>query len=868
MISKYNNYMVVKMKSSLPKISTLILLLLLSACFSDTKNSKENIVIEIANENYASAIISLKNLIHSDTKNHELRLLLGEVYLKQGNLLDAEKEYLKSIDLGANINEFATPYFKVNYFLNNTQLIINEWGTFQNNPLLKKSDELITIVALAYLEEDNFAQATSIIQSFIQDKEINNVPLSNATLNYIENGIFNTSNLAKIVQKHPKNILPLFLLAKNYEQIKEYEKSAETYKQLSLLQTSRDTIQILIADNYIKAKQYNNAQTVIDTLLKKYPTNDSVNLLQAYIYLEKQDYENAKKHAETAKANSNASIQAHMIAGVSNYYLKNYEIAFENLQFVENNIEQENPTKRILIATQLELGYSNETVENLSSLKIYSAVDGELIAKASYDLIQQGNSKDALSLINSLPSEYIKSTQTKQKLSLLKLALGDSTGFAELKVLADSKSNDEKSKIIYVASLIASNNSVEAKNTLDEWMKNEDLSQALKILLAKAESKLGNSERSISLFNHVLKETNPTTNLTTVELALAQEYSKVKDYQNAQKLYEKVIEKDEINEAAILGYLYVSLFNQSNDSALKRVEDILVNYKQDPEQKIILAKAYILSQYSIKVIKLLTADEIKGDDTQKFEQWLMLGDSYLSINLHKQATEFFSKLPSSMQNSKIMETRYFQLYEKTREYKKALSLINNKLLKSNSTHYKLLQIHFQTLDNQSTLALKNIDKLTPSQRKLPIIIGLKGRALLKNQQEKDALPLLQTTYDLYPSSINALMLFRAIHKVKGKSDAIVHLEKHLDALPNDEASRMVYATLLENKNDAIEQYKILQNSPVENYIVLNNLAWALYEQQKYQEAKQYAERAYKIAPTHKSVINTLDKINNALKPKG
>lgn len=851
--------MAVNMKSKLSKILTYTLIFLLSACFSDTKNTKENVVIEIANENFSAAIISLKNLIQKDNKNYELRLLLGEAHLKQGNLLDAEKEYLKALDLGANINEFILPYFEINYFLGNTQLIVNEWMSFKSNNLLIPTDKLISIVALAYLEDELHAQAALTLEEFLEGNNIDKLLLSKATKTYIETGKFDVTYLTEIVKKWPKDNLPLFLLAKTYAQNEQYVQAAASYSKLASLQKNRDNIQLLVADSYIKAKQFDDAQSVINSLLKKYPDNDSVNLLQAYINLENQDYENAKKHADKAKISNNDSIQAHMIAGISSYYLKNYEIAFENLQFVENNIEHENPTKRILIATQLELGYSAETIANLSSLNDHSVIDSELIAKASFDLIQQGNNKDALALINSLPDEYITSVQAKQKFSLLKLALGDDTGFSELEVLAES--NDDKSRIIYIASLIASNKSSDAKNIINEWAKTEKLNPTLKVLLAKAESELGFKENAIALYKGVLKE--KTINSLKVKLALAQEYFAIKDYSNAQKLYDEILSNEEFNETALLGYIQASLYTQNNNLALAKAEKLLVS--QDTGNKITLAKAYIISGYPIKVIHLITANEIKGSDTQKTEQWLMLGDSYLSIGLHKQAAESYDKLPLTLKSSQSMEMRYFQLYEQSRDYKTALTLINKKLLKKSITQYKLLQIHFQTLNNQPVLALTNLDSLSKEEKELPAIQGLEGRALLKNKQAVKALPLLQKTYAQSPSSINALTLSRAIYQVKGGNQAIAHLKNHLAKFPADEASRMIYASLLENKDEMIEQYKILAKSQVENFIVLNNLAWALYEQEKYLEAKTYADRAFKASPNHKSIINTLNKINDAIK---
>lgn len=857
--------MVVKMKFKSLKTLILLNFFLLTACFSEINVSKEEIINQIKNENYPSAVISLKNHIKSGDTDYELRLLLGEIYLKQGNLLGAEKEYLRANELGASVNEFLPPYFKINYFLNNPALIINEWESNQNNTLFNSTEESVVIVALSYLEENNIEQATLILEEFKVNNTTDNISLLEETQNYIKNRSFNTNNLSILVNNHPKEILPLFLLAKSYEQHKEYEKSARTYEQLAQIQSTRDTIKIYIADNYIKAKKFEKAHDFISELLIKYPNNSAVNLLQAHIYLQNKEYELAKKHAEITKVQTQSSIQAYMITGISNYHLQNYEIALEDLQFVEKNIEGNNPTKRLLIATQIELGQSENITYNIASLKNHSIIDGELIAKASYDLIQKGKNKDALDLIQSLPEQYITSTQTKQKFSLLKLGLGNEEGFKELKALADLTSSDNKTKIIYAASLIASQKFEEAKHSLEEWLAHKKTNQPLNLLLAQAEAGLGNSAKAILIYKDELKrQTVPNTRL---ELALAQEYIKVEQYQNAQKLFDKIVTDNEYNEAAILGYAYVSHFTHSYDTSIQKIENILTGENVSPDKTITLAKVYALSRDPLKIIKLLTANIISGNDNQKSEQWLMLGDAYLAIGLHKLAAESFSNLPATIQSSKPMEMKYFKLYEKSQEYKKALSLINKRFPKNTDTQYKLLQIHFQTLNNQAALALKNIDKLSLSEKQLPALNGLKGRALLRNKQENDALPFLQKDYDIYPSSSNALTLFRAIIKVKGKDEAKAHLKRHLDTIPTDEASRMIYATLLDNRNEVIKQYKILAKSQVENFIVLNNLAWALYEQKKYKEAKKYADRAYKVAPNHKSVINTKSKIDEALKVK-
>ena len=49
-----------------------------------------------------------------------------------------------------------------------------------------------------------------------------------------------------------------------------------------------------------------------------------------------------------------------------------------------------------------------------------------------------------------------------------------------------------------------------------------------------------------------------------------------------------------------------------------------------------------------------------------------------------------------------------------------------------------------------------------------------------------------------------------------------------------------------------------------NLIALNNFAWLLYESGDFTEAKKYIEQAKKIAPNHPAIVDTDNKIKQAL----
>ncbi len=90
------------MNTVLLSVSIVTLLATLSAC-SGGVSTEEHITRAnqfIANSEYDSAIIELKNALQEDSESGEARWLLGKVYLESGDVLSAEKELQRALKLG------------------------------------------------------------------------------------------------------------------------------------------------------------------------------------------------------------------------------------------------------------------------------------------------------------------------------------------------------------------------------------------------------------------------------------------------------------------------------------------------------------------------------------------------------------------------------------------------------------------------------------------------------------------------------------------------------------------------------------------------------------------------------------------------
>ena len=118
--------------------------------------------------------------------------------------------------------------------------------------------------------------------------------------------------------------------------------------------------------------------------------------------------------------------------------------------------------------------------------------------------------------------------------------------------------------------------------------------------------------------------------------------------------------------------------------------------------------------------------------------------------------------------------------------------------------------------------------------------------------------MYEKAYQAQPSAKLAIQLFR-LYSAKGEPEqGMQWLEAWLELTPEDSATRLSYATVLQGqgrKADAISQYeKVLPTAP-DNVIVLNNLAW-LYHEQDDSKAIELSKKAYELAPKRPEIADT------------
>jgi tetratricopeptide (TPR) repeat protein len=161
-----------------------LLLILISACSQPTPEehiAKSQLLIS---ENKSSeAIIELKKAIKLSPQTSEIRLMLGELYFEQADYVQAEKEMLKSLELGQSPTQ-VVPLIAHLYTITkkpeDTLDIIERF-----NDAIEKSDnsELLFYKGYALMSIDQASSATS---TFSLAVDTNTSKFSNLSAAYLD----------------------------------------------------------------------------------------------------------------------------------------------------------------------------------------------------------------------------------------------------------------------------------------------------------------------------------------------------------------------------------------------------------------------------------------------------------------------------------------------------------------------------------------------------------------------------------------------------------------------------------------------------------------------------------------------------------
>ena len=806
----------------------------------------------------ATAIIELKNAIQSKPDNIEARLLLGGVYLDQGELLSAEKELQRAQKLGAAPSQVMLPLARV-------QLQLGKFGEsvdlLQSLHDLSAGDQVIAHVirgqAMLALGQNAEAEA-----EFNMANEINEghsySQFGQALLASSSEDFEKSRNLIEGVLKESPNMLEALSLYGNLSFANgDYPQAIDAFRRYLQQRPTAGHVSLLLANSLLENEQYDDAEHIIKQLLAVNESHAFANFLGAKIALRKEQFLPALDYAERSLSRVGNNLPAKLIAGISAYRLGRIEQAYNHLAAIRERLPADHMGRKILAVLKLKLGYAEDASTDFSDLQLAQTNDAKLLVAASLEFAQAGNVDSATQMIEKAAALQPDNARLKAQEGLLKLAMDDPSGLQILEDAVDAMPENKDAELYLAMNYLKSGQVAKAQEIADKWQQLEPDKAEGWLMQGMIEGRARQYTKAEAAFNKVL---SLFPNHAGARLNLSLLAEKQEDMPGAIRQVEQILTEAPDNQLAIMRRAAL-LGKQSGDPAqtIAALEQGVKTLPDSMTLKLALSHAYREGGRLKEGIALLSAVDTEARQPSEF--WLQYGDLLVRDRQYPRALEVFEQWSAQHPNKPQAVLRQLATLELLGRPKDALQLIESVSTRFNELpELQLMRASFLMLNNNLEDCRSLLDKLKrrhgPAMAKA--FYGLEGELFYREGDTKAALPLLQKAYDNTKKPRYIKLLAASYLRLEDSAKASAVLRDHLAQYADDNSSRVMLAGLYTQLDPAksIEQYRILNRSFPNNPMFLNNLAWQLVQQEQAEEAEQHARKALAQAPDNANILDT------------
>jgi putative PEP-CTERM system TPR-repeat lipoprotein len=807
-----------------------------------------------------NAIVQLKNAIRMDKENSEARILLGSLYLQTGDLSGAEKEFDKALELQGYNDLIISSLLKIYNIESRDDDIL---ALIDELPEVSLDDrtKYLMYSSLAYTRLGKIEKATSAIA---EASELSTdsifIKFSQAYLhaNKSEN-IDSLAILDEIIERDSTFIEAYLLKGQLLFLREDFPNAIKSFKSYEELLPNNMKVKLLLAHTHLKNKEFSETNLNLEYLLKRLPEHAFVNQLKGIVEYQLTNYKDALFYIEKAIQNGLDTDSNKAIAGLSSFQLKQYELSYRYLQALENTVPNTHPIKRILAIVQMELGYELESSDTILDMENITEGDENLLAKASFELLKNGQLNKAKTLIEDMSSIPNKGAQEITRIGMLKLSMKDLSGILDLEDALDIDPNLPIAKKAIATAYFENENYEAVLKLASKWIKEQPSNVDGYNLAAKTHLKLKQFEVAEKMLQQALLIKKD--NAYSLFYFAGKEFEKT-EYVSAIDKYNQILLNTPDNIPTLIQFYLANQANETTDNAITKLKESLIRNENNYIYAILMSQAYYHNQNYAENVEFLETFKNKNDiKTDMF--WELLSASYLKLNDHNGALRTYSEWIDISPESPLARYKKMGLQSSLGNYSGALLTskeANRALPKVNE--FKLLEIYYLTLNKQYSVAQSSLDKLSLEQRDLPLMRGVKGEILMQAGKAELAIPYLLDLYKVDSSPRNTTLLYRAFERLNRDEESYQFLLAHIKAHPNDNSSKYILANKAMEKDGALAlkyYYELLESSP-ENYVIINNTAWLELQRKEYSTAEELILRAIKLQPGQINILDTYAQI--------
>ncbi len=807
-----------------------------------------------------TAMIELKSILQDNPENGKARRLLGELYLRQGNGMAAQKELSRAQRLGENEVRIALLLAQA-FILKNEFDEALKWLSLPDAAAAAQQSEAALMRGDIYVAQAMPQQAKdaySTAKSVSPDSESGQ--LADVKRLLLNNELKPAATrIAGMLSQYPESVEGWLLQGAINSNLVDHTAARMSYEAaLNATDTKQHTRFGLQARlGIIKASLAQADEAVasnhINVLLTQLPNHPLPKYFDALLAYQQQDYDKASERLLQVLAVMARHLPSQLLMGATQYALGQYEQANQYLTHVVSAMPDHQQARKMLAAVHMKLqspqaavkvlepviGKESTNVELLRMVGLAALSAGDMDGGERYlnRALEQGESgaiRTDLAKIHLAKGEYDEAIKALEQVS------GDATLQASMMIALTHMKKGDINKAKDAAKKLAVDYPEEA---------------VVYALMGGVHQSQGDSDMARVSYQQSLTKNRQFVpallELARLDLAGAR-------LAEAEEYFKQVISAEPGNLRAYFGLAQVAERNNDMKQALNWMERARAHNPAAIEPVRVLARHYIKNKQLDKAASVVTEGIKASPDNAlfmrmnaqiKFDQ----GHKAEAVDVLKRAVE---KKP---EDAALVIMLASMQRQSGHEEQARQSLLKGLRVVPDGRDIEIALINQDIASADYDDAKARIGKLKKQQQNRAVAYALEGHLNMVVKKYAAAATAFQSAFGLNPSYQLLSKLMQAKHKL-GKLDEIGRdvsrwFSLATSNLAHEDKVASAYMQLGENRR-AIQHYEAVVKRNTAHVPALNNLAW-LYALDADPRAIATARQAYQLAPGSSDVTDTL-----------
>ena len=833
------------------------IILAMIGCGFDT-SSEEHIARSnefIAESQYESAIIELKNALQVDKESGQARWLLGQVYLDMGDVLSAEKELQRAKKLHWSPSD-VVPALAEALLAQGKYAEVDEL----EKELLSAEAEarLLTSKALAKLSLGENKAAKKYLSDALESAPgYPEALLARVRIFASQGDLAGAVNILEdILARNPEHG-PAWSLAgdiamaqQNYsEALIAYNHAVEFQRNAYGDLVKRALLSVQLAD-------YAAAQADVSKLLKIAPQHPASNYAQGVVHFQAGKYEEAITALSLAQPAFKQFpmllfflASAHLIEGNQD------QAAVHANHFF--SLMPESIRGRMLLATiRLQQGKYKDVQELLQPVIDAEPQNVGALNLMSSALLRDGQTDEGITLLSRVAELQPDSPVAQVRLGAGLLLGGKSTDAVQhMETALELNPEFQQADILLVLNHLQKKDYPAAIEAAESYKRRNLVSATPYTLLGRVYLEAGQEDKARESFEKALTfdAGDPAANHNLAQIAVVR-----KDLLAAREYYETTLEHRENFLPALIQLAMLDAREGKEQLLVSHLQQAVEAHPDAIEPRIFLARYYLSKGKPEQVASLFTTlNDIQKQAPEVLHVQALAQLSQSDLGAAKYTLEqLIESSPDTAAVHHLMARAAGGSGDTKRARKELIRSLelDERFLPSRLALARLI-LSEQSLDEfEQELAIL-VDQAPDN----PDVLLLRAVSATLNGDGEAAVEFAQRAYSISPGTVTVLALGSYMN-AESNADGMFQLYKSwLDENPDDIGVRMSLANSLQlaQKTDEVNlHYLHIVKLDPKNVVALNNLAWQLREENP-EKALEYARRASEAAPGSPEVLDTL-----------